>query len=268
MVSHIDKKIENVVHGARLSRIETAVGDVVALGAEYADGYRVAVHSHSRAQLLHALTGVVIVSTDQGRWIVPPDHAMWIPAGVHHGVEMLGQVHMRSAYVRSGTGNALSDRLCVLAMTDLMSTLIAEAVEIGHEDEPSARSQALIQLILHEVPRLSERPFALSFPTHPKLEKLCREFLVSPTPHVTIDDWAHRAGMSRRAFTRIFLRETGLSLSVWRRQATLFAALPKLAEGVPVTLLALDLGYESTPAFTTMFRRMLGVSPRAYLKSR
>ena len=72
--------------------------------------------------------------------------------------------------------------------------------------------------------------------------------------------------MSRRSFTRAFLRETGLSLSVWRRQATLFAALPRLADGVPVTTVALDLGYDSVPAFTTMFRRMLGASPRRYMR--
>jgi len=72
--------------------------------------------------------------------------------------------------------------------------------------------------------------------------------------------------MSRRSFTRAFQRETGVSLSVWRRQATLLAALPLLARGVSVTEVALDLGYESAPAFTTMFRRMLGVAPRTYLR--
>ncbi|MNE86844.1 transcriptional activator FtrA [compost metagenome] len=70
--------------------------------------------------------------------------------------------------------------------------------------------------------------------------------------------------MSRRAFTRAFRRETGLSLSVWRQQACLFAALPRLAAGEPVTSVALDLGYGSIPAFTTMFKRMLGAPPRSY----
>ena len=46
----------------------------------------------------------------------------------------------------------------------------------------------------------------------------------------------------------------------------LLAALPLLARGASVTEVALDLGYESAPAFTTMFRRMLGVAPRTYLR--
>ncbi|WP_292239852.1 AraC family transcriptional regulator, partial [Mesorhizobium sp.] len=61
-------------------------------------------------------------------------------------------------------------------------------------------------------------------------------------------------------------RQTGLSLSTWRRQACLFAALPRLADGEPITRVALDLGYDSVPAFITMFRRMLGSSPRGYMR--
>jgi AraC-like DNA-binding protein len=40
--------------------------------------------------------------------------------------------------------------------------------------------------------------------------------------------------------------------------------LPRLARGESVTSVALDLGYDSVAAFTTMFKRMLGASPRHY----
>ena len=39
----------------------------------------------------------------------------------------------------------------------------------------------------------------------------------------------------------------------------------RLAEGTPVTTVAIDLGYESPSAFSTMFRRSLGVVPRTFL---
>lgn len=79
-----------------------------------------------------------------------------------------------------------------------------------------------------------------------------------------IDDWASALAMSRRAFTRTFRRQTGVSLSLWRQQACLLSALPRLANGEPVTSVALDLGYDSAAAFTTMFKRMLGAPPRQY----
>lgn len=252
----------------RLNWIETAVGDVVAAAGDYPDGHRVAPHSHRRSQLLHALSGVVLVSTAQGRWIVPPDHAMWIPAGVVHAVEMLGAVRMRSAYLLPDAAPGLPSSLHVVAMTGLMRSLVVEAVDLPEDGDPDERATAIMRLILLEVPRLPVRPFALPLPSDERLARLCRGFLDAPTPHVTIDDWADRAGMSRRGFTRAFQRETGLSLSLWRRQATLLAALPRLSSGVAVTTVALDLGYDSAPAFTTMFRQMLGISPRGYLAAR
>ena len=72
--------------------------------------------------------------------------------------------------------------------------------------------------------------------------------------------------MSRRAFTRLFRRETGLSFVNWRQQACLVAALPRLVAGETVTTIALDLGYDNPAAFTTMFKRVLGASPRTYLR--
>ncbi len=250
---------------SRLDSIETAAEEVIAVSFDYPDGHRVLAHSHSRAQLLYPFRGSVMISTPQGRWMVPPAHAMWIPAGVEHSVEMIGMVRMRSAYIRAGAGFGLPEGLQVLAVNELMRSLIVEAVQVV-EGSDRERAEAIMRLILLEIPRLRERPFALPFPADARLARLCKDFVALPSAGVTIDNWANSAGMSRRSFTRTFQRETGLSLSMWRRQATLLAALPMLAKGRNITEVALDLGYESAPAFTTMFRKMLGVAPRTYLR--
>jgi methylphosphotriester-DNA--protein-cysteine methyltransferase len=64
----------------------------------------------------------------------------------------------------------------------------------------------------------------------------------------------------------LFRRETGLSFATWRQQACLVAVLPRLVAGEPVTAVAIDLGYDNPAAFTSMFKRVLGSSPRNYLK--
>jgi AraC-like DNA-binding protein len=269
-VSYLDGPSDDLSrrHRERLDWLERANGPIVALPSEYPDGYTVPEHSHSRSQLLHALTGVVLVRTQYGRWMVPPDHAMWIPAGIRHEVDMLGNVSMRSVYVAPDAIEGLPERLRVVGVSDLMRSLIVEAVGLPDEARLSTRGDLLLTLLLHEIPEMPERPLGLPFPADPRIAALCRRFVAAPSPHATIDEWAEAVGMSRRTFTRSFQRQTGLSLSTWRQQALLFAALPRLADGEPVTRVALDLGYDSVPAFTTMFKRMLGTAPRGYMRGK
>lgn len=50
----------------------------------------------------------------------------------------------------------------------------------------------------------------------------------------------------------------------WRQHARLAHALCLLAEGEPVTSVALRSGYDSTSAFITMFKRAMGETPGQY----
>ena len=161
-------------HEDRLAWLEVTEGAVLALPTDYPDGHKVPLHSHSRAQLLYALTGVVMVTTDAGRWMVPPEHAIWLPAGLGHAVEMLGRVAMRSIYVRPDALPLLPDELRVVEMTPLLRNLVVEAMDLPPDPAPTSRDGLLKALLLHEIPRLPPRPLGLPLPAEPRLAVLCR----------------------------------------------------------------------------------------------
>lgn len=248
-----------------LTAIDAAPGPVYARPGNYPSGYFVRKHSHSRAQLLYARTGIVMVTSVEARWMVPPEHALWIAPEIEHSVEMIGNVNMLSVFVSSDALEKPARLVRVVAVTELARALIVAAMPPEEGEEPEHRIDLIMPLLLDVVSKLPERQLGLPFPADPRLAALCRAFVSNPSPHLIIDSWARELSMSRRAFTRAFRRETGLSLSTWRQQACLFAALPRLARGESITSVALDLGYESIAAFTTMFKRMLGVAPRAYI---
>ena len=67
-----------------------------------------------------------------------------------------------------------------------------------------------------------------------------------------------------RTLERVFLRETAMPLGRWRRRARLISALRLLAEGLDVTRVAVDVGYQASSAFIAAFRRELGTTPGRY----
>ncbi|WP_441256827.1 helix-turn-helix domain-containing protein [Bradyrhizobium sp. 482_C4_N1_1] len=58
--------------------------------------------------------------------------------------------------------------------------------------------------------------------------------------------------------------ETGFSFTEWRQRVRLMRALEMLADEIPVTTIALDLGYETVSAFIALFRRTFGTTPARY----
>jgi len=256
-----------MVRNTQVEAFDDVPRPVIVLGNDFPDGHVIPPHRHRRSQMLYGASGAIIVSTDQGNWVVPPQRAIWIPAGIAHQVIMLGAVATRSIYLEPSASAGMPDRCQVVAISLFLRNLMAEALDLPVNYEPESRAGALMTLLQHEMRQMPVLPIALPFPQHAALARRCRQFLDQPTPHETIDHWAADLGLSRRAFTRLFRRETALSFVAWRQQACLFAALPRLIAGESVTAVAIDLGYDNPAAFTTMFKRALGASPRLYLRN-
>ncbi len=259
-VEQINSQVADAFH-----MLEHGSEPVVALARYYPPGLHIPLHRHSRTQFLYARSGVALVSTESGRWMIPPDHALLIPQGIEHKVEMFSAVEMQSVYMRNYEYTGYPR---VLAVNELTRSLIGEVVQTQKPDSGDERSMLLFALLMHEIRRLPVRELGLPFPQKPALAALCKAFLNAPDPAADIDSWAAKLRMSRRSFTRLFRAQTGVSFVTWRQQACIFASLPKLASGETITTVAFDTGYESAAAFTTMFKRMLGSSPREYLRQK
>jgi AraC-like DNA-binding protein len=248
-----------------IEAIDDTPRPIIAVGNEYRDGHVIPPHRHRRGQLLSSITGTLVVATPHGTWVMPPQRGMWIPPGALHDVRAIGAISLLSLYVEPAATVDMPVCCQVVGISSFIRSLISEALNLPLLYDPAGRAGALMSLIQHEMRQLAILPLSLPFPRHPDLDERCRGFLRSPQAHEAIDDWSAALGMSRRSFTRLFREETGLSFVAWRQQACLVAALPRLAAGESVTSVASALGYDNPAAFTTMFKRLLGVPPRSYL---
>ena len=249
-----------------LPRFDPYPQPILALSRDYPPGSVVDPHRHSRAQLLFATSGAMRVTTGGGAWIVPPLRAVWIPAGVEHGWLVTGLVRLRTLFIDPAAAPFMPAADCrVVEVSELLRALILAAMEIPADAPPAPRAGLIGALALDELARAPEAPLRLPMPQDPRLRRLCQSLLDHPARADTLESWADQAGASGKTIARLFLKETGLTFGAWRQQARLAEAVAQLALGRPISEVARAAGYDSASAFTAMFRRALGTSPRAYL---
>lgn len=81
----------------------------------------------------------------------------------------------------------------------------------------------------------------------------------------SLQDLACEAGMSRSAFSSYFKDKVGSTPIEYLTRLRMLRAIDRLEHGQDtVSVIAMDLGYESESAFSTAFKRFQGVSPRQY----
>ena len=237
---------------------------IVARARSYPPSFELDWHTHGRGQFVYAASGVVVLSTPYGAWVAPPERAVWTPAGMPHSVRMVGAVETRSVLLDENAAHLLGPQSAVMSVSPLLRQLLIAAADLPLEYDLNGRDGLVMSLLAAELANAPRVDLSVPFPVSPKLAARCHAFLEAPDIHATIDSWCGALGMDRRAFTRAFRQQTGMSFGAWRQQPCLLVALPRLAAGESVTAIALDLGYDSPAAFSTMFRRLLGVPPSRY----
>lgn len=243
---------------------------VVVTANDYAAGSSFPVHAHRRGQFAFASCGTISVATPAGRWLVPPQRACWVPAGVAHEMTMSGPVTMLNVFVSPDEAEAaqMPPHCCVYGVSALLKQLLVEAIDLPAMYDTGGRAGKLMDLLVAEIASMPRLSLHAPLPVDTRLARACRWLFDTPSIAVGLDVMAAEAGMSRRTFTRLFRAQTGVSFAEWRQQVCLLTAIERLSAGQPVTRVALDLGYASPGAFASAFRRILGESPSQYLKAR
>ncbi len=265
MSKNIDNQTNSAAPFVRLDGIDEAAGPIVPRATECPADHVIDWHTHNRAQLLYAVSGVMRVFTDKGIWVVPTQRAVWIPPDIPHQVTAQGApLSLRSLYIHADALEELPDVCCVVTVSALLRELILAAMDLPATTDPDSAAGRLFRVLLDQIRLVSVTPLYLPGVTDPRLARIADTLLASPDDNRTLADWSRDLGASERTLARLFVKETGLTFGHWRQQARLLAALARLARGDSVTEIAMDLGYASQSAFIAMFRRALGKTPARY----
>jgi AraC-like DNA-binding protein len=237
------------------------------LAYEYTAGYNVPEHAHGSDQLIYATHGVMEVSAGLSLWLTPPHLALWIPAWTRHRIRMPGSVSMRALYLRRGLVRSAPAMCTVLHVSSLFRELVLEAVRIGELRMKNHLHCALRDLIVSHLQNASPVPTSVTLPSDSRALGVAQAFITSQADPPSLPALCRQVGVSVRTIERIFLREVGMSFETWRRQVRLMKGIELLVKGCPIKAVAAEVGYRQSSAFVELFRRTLGITPKAWVSS-
>jgi AraC-like DNA-binding protein len=226
-------------------------------------GTRFEWHDHSRHQLAWSPEGVLLVRTHDGRFVLPPTRALWIPAGTPHETEASGAAVLRSVYIRTSRCPIAWARPTPVEVSPLLRELIPHLEDDALTDRERLRAEAVLFDLLAP---LAVATIDVRLPVDERAHRVAEGLLADPGDNRTLHAWGRQVGASSRTLARAFVSETGLSFGRWRTFARLQAALLQLAEGAPVGAVAARVGYRTPSAFVAAFRAHTGVTPGRYFE--
>jgi AraC-like DNA-binding protein len=223
------------------------------------DGF--AQHRHDEHQLAWTASGVLTMATAESTWVLPRSRALWMPAGLPHSVNVTMAAEMYSLYFRPRPAGAGWSAPTVVSVSPLLGELIIHLTDQTVVGNERRRAEALVFDLLEPV---SVAPLHTPQLRDERARFVADALAAAPDDQRTLAEWGRDAGASERTLSRIFVRDTGLSFREWRAQLRLIAALPLLAEGAAVASVSSAVGYANPSAFIAAFRKVFGVTPRAY----
>jgi AraC-like DNA-binding protein/quercetin dioxygenase-like cupin family protein len=246
----------------------TTTDGIHLVARRYKKGVRLGTHMHREAQLVYAIRGTMQVTTPKGRWLVPPDRAVWVPARLEHSIDVLADIEMRTLYFDLAwlAQQDHSERLgaeYVVRVSRLLHETILALFE-GRND--AYRTGILVNLALLELHEAEDSTTFIPLPQEPRCRRAADIVLGDLTGSHEIESLARAVGASARTLSRLFASQTQLSFKSWCQRARIAAAIERLSTepNVSVKQLASDLGYASVPAFSHAFRQVTGKTPTEF----
>lgn len=222
-------------------------------------------HSHPRAQLIYATSGVMNVVVNNQIWVVNPLQGLWIPGHTEHQVTFQKDVNLYSVYVDPSFMDGLPKVSFSFDISVFLKQLVFKIISFGTDGNITSPKRRIIDVFLDELALIEPSATFLPTTNHERLQKVVQLLLNDVASKNTIEYYADISFMSSKTLSRLFIKELGMNFSDWRTRLKLLEAIKRLGEKQSIKEIALDLGYETASAFILMFKKHLGTTPANYI---
>jgi AraC-like DNA-binding protein len=223
-------------------------------------------HRHDLHQIEYAFEGTVEVETETAHFLLSPQQAIWVPAGLAH-CTTLRRVRTVSVFFSPEMVAGADGRARVLAAIPVVREMILYGtrwpIDRAHHDSSADRFFEVLAGIAREWLD-HEVPVSLPVSNDPVIAA-AMEFTNNHLGDATADAVSDAIGVSPRSLRRRFAAVTGMSWQRYRHQSRLLHAMVALAAREQSVIdIATGVGFDSASAFTRAFTAFTGETPSAY----
>ena len=230
-------------------------------------------HKHNHGQLVYAERGLLFLSTQKNRFLIPTKFCVWIPQGERHqSVSYSSSLLIRTIHLDvSAHPDPFYQKVGIYQTTPLLEELIHYSKRWNETTTTEDTERTFYLNFKNLLPDIckEEVPLTLPAPSSDKLISIVN-FLTEhfQTKH-SIAVIAEQFGISERTLSRLFQKELGMGMLQFLKVLKLIKALEWFDEGISnVSEVVYRLGYESVSTFSNTFNEVLGYRPQVYLEKR
>jgi AraC-like DNA-binding protein len=226
-------------------------------------------HAHTLHQLMYAFSGTLRLEAENGIYLLPPQRAAWIPAGVKHR-STLHNVLSGSVFFTPSLVSSDQASVRIISAAPIVREMVQYALRWPPNREPDngladSYFKTLGLLCVEWVKE--EVPFRLPVAKTRQIAT-AMEYTMENLERAILEDAAGAAALSPRQFRRRFLAESGITWRQFHHQARMLRAMELLVlPQTTVTDVAYTVGFNSLSAFAKAFSRFTGQSPNDFRRS-
>jgi AraC-like DNA-binding protein len=180
---------------------------------------------------------------------------------VQHEVCFLDHVAVRNLFLDPSVTSELPDTCFAFDVNIFFKELVLRIMQFDTTTPLTQPQKHILQVLLDEISVLQPATLNLPIGNNSRLNSVTETLIQNPGQELSLAEASAMACVSTRTLSRLFVTETGMTYRDWCIKLKLLEAIRRLSTGDSIAAVAYDLGYESTSAFTYMFRKSLGKTP-------
>ena len=227
-------------------------------------------HVHRRAQLTFVEKGYQYIHTDQKIYLVPRNHAIWIPAHHRHMTTSEAEsVDLMVLLFLPVFQHKFFDTVQVFAVPSVLREMLLYSAKWNRVTEQDMEQQSMMKAILQNLPGfgMESNPLQIPVPADPALIPVCDYLHAHFAKEFTLDALAEVASMSVRTLQRKFRQQTGITMQKYLQLIRILKSVELLDQKqFTLTQIAHKVGYQSLSAFSASYKEIMKKKPVSVFK--